>query len=146
MTNFFIDVKIIFGDNMKKEEAKILSNDRVRVIMEYITLILEDTVKVSAKMKFNHAKINGQNMENNNKDNHIKQNSDNLNNVSPVFSFKDKNSDIHFDKKGTYVSFGPKESVIDNKGNFVGIQIHYKRKLLHILKLNCCASCFFIVM
>lgn len=47
---------------MKKEEAKALANDRVRVIMEYITLILEDTVKVSAKMKFNHAKINGQNM------------------------------------------------------------------------------------
>ena len=47
---------------MKKEEAKVLANDRVRVIIEYITLILEDTVKVSAKMKFNHAKINGQNM------------------------------------------------------------------------------------
>ena len=81
-------------------------------------------------------KINGQNMENNNKDNHIKQNSDNLNNVSPVFSFKDKNSDSHFDKKGTYVSFGPKESVIDNKGNFVGMRNPNKKIVNNLAPIN----------
>jgi hypothetical protein len=81
-------------------------------------------------------KINGQNMENNNKDNHSKQNSDSLNNVSPIFSFKDKNSDSHFDKKGIYASFHPEESAIDNKGNFVGLRNPNKKFINNLTPVN----------
>jgi len=47
---------------MKKKEAEILLSQKVDVIMEYITTILEDSTKVSSSMKFNSAKIDGENM------------------------------------------------------------------------------------
>ena len=81
-------------------------------------------------------KINGQNMENNNKDNHYKQNSDNLSNISPIFSFRDKIGDSHFDKKGTYASFCPKESAIDDKGNFVGLRNPNKKFINNLTPIN----------
>ena len=84
----------------------------------------------------NSYKINGQNMENNNKDNHNKQNSDNLSNVSPIFSFRDKNNDSHFDKKGTFASFRPQESAIDNKGNFVGLRNPNKKLINNLTPIN----------
>lgn len=47
---------------MKKEEAKLLSKERVNVIMEYITQILNDDTKLSASMDFYSAKTNGNSM------------------------------------------------------------------------------------
>ena len=47
---------------MKKEEEKLLSKERVNVIMEYITQILSDDTKLSASMDFSSAKIDGNNM------------------------------------------------------------------------------------
>lgn len=47
---------------MKKEEARILSQERSRLIIEYITSILSDKEKVEGTMIFNHAKIDNQSM------------------------------------------------------------------------------------
>ena len=45
---------------MKKEEAKVLSVQRVDLIMEYINGILSDDGIFNSKINFNHSKINGQ--------------------------------------------------------------------------------------
>ena len=84
----------------------------------------------------NNNKINGQNLDNNNKDNHTKKNTEDLSNASPIFSFRDKNSDSHFDKKGTYVSFRPDDSAIDNKGNFVGLRNPNKKFINNLIPIN----------
>ena len=47
---------------MKKEEASIISQERSRLIIEYITSILSDKEKVDGTMTFKSAKIDGQNM------------------------------------------------------------------------------------
>jgi hypothetical protein len=47
---------------MKKNEAKIMSQERSKLIIEYIIQILSDTIKVSASMNFSYSKINGQQM------------------------------------------------------------------------------------
>ena len=47
---------------MKKQEAEVLSSEKVDLIIEYITQMLDDSTKLSASMEFNSAKINGQKM------------------------------------------------------------------------------------
>ncbi len=47
---------------MKKKEAEKLAPQKINLIIEYITQILEDTSKVSGMMRFSSAKINSQNM------------------------------------------------------------------------------------
>lgn len=47
---------------MKREEAKILAEDKSRLVIEYITQILSDTEKVNSTMNFDIAKIDNQRM------------------------------------------------------------------------------------
>ena len=47
---------------MKKNEVLQLAPIRVKLIIEYIKSILEDTKKVSGKIEFNNAKINNEKM------------------------------------------------------------------------------------
>lgn len=47
---------------MKKKEAEVLAPQKVDVIMEYVTNILEDSQQVFASINFNAAKINGESM------------------------------------------------------------------------------------
>ena len=47
---------------MKKEEAKTLSKERTKVIIEYITQILSDSKKVTSTMNFSKAKIGNETM------------------------------------------------------------------------------------
>ena len=47
---------------MKKQEAEVLASEKVDLIIEYITQMLDDSTKLSASMEFNSAKINGQKM------------------------------------------------------------------------------------
>ena len=47
---------------MKKKEALVLAPQKVDVIMEYVTNILDDSEQVCASINFNTAKINGESM------------------------------------------------------------------------------------
>lgn len=50
------------GSIIKKEEAKIISQTNSKVVIEYISQILSDNIKVEGKMNLNSAKINNQNV------------------------------------------------------------------------------------
>ena len=69
------------------------------------------------------------------------KNSDKLSNISPIFSFRDKNIDnnISFnnlDNKGIFVSFRPEEKSVDEKGNFVGMRNPNKKFMNNISPIN----------